>query len=283
MTGDVTEWIDADGGSTTLDVEWNVQGRGMPPMAFEEDRVPERPGSRLRAVRHGARDMTLNVWITAATSAALRTLLRSLIPKFDATRGDGRIRVTSELGDQREITCRYAGGLELAENLGSTSALQLQRAPIAFRAFAPYWTDVSDTTVTYTTGTPATFFPFFPLRLSSSEVFAQGTVTNGGDVQTWPVWTITGPGSAIVLRNQTSGKLLSLTITLGSSETLVIDTREGVKTVTKNDGSNLFSALSATSSLWPLLRGVNAVQVEMSGGTAATQVGLAYRPRYLTV
>jgi hypothetical protein len=283
VAGDVTEWIDADGGTTTLDVEWNVQGRGMPPTAFEEDRVPERSGSRLRAARHGSRDMTFNVWITAATSAALRTLLRSLIPKFDPTRGDGRIRVTSELGDQREITCRYAGGLELAENLGSTSALQLQRAPVAFRCFLPYWTDVSDTTVTYTTGVVSTFFPFFPLRLSSSEVFATGSVTNTGDVQTWPVWTITGPGSGIVLRNQTTGKLMSLTLTLGSSETLVIDTREGTKTVTKGDGSNQFSALSATSSLWPLLRGVNAVQVEMSGATAASRVGLAYRPRYLMV
>ncbi|MFI9817570.1 phage distal tail protein [Saccharothrix variisporea] len=283
MPGEVTEWIDADGTATTLEVEWDATGRGMPPIRFEEDRVPERAGSRLRAVRHDTREMTLPLWITGSSQSDLWTNLRALALKMDPTRGNGKIRVTSIAGDQREVTCRYAAGLELNERLGDTAGPLVQRAPVLFRVHDPYWYAVSDTTEPFTVGTTATFFPFFPLRLSSSEVYATGSITNPGDVETWPVWTITGPGSAIVLRNLTTGKSLSLSTTLGAGESVVIDTREGVKTVTHSSGANLFSSLSATSSLWPLARGVNAFQIEMSAATTASLVSLAYRPRYLMV
>jgi hypothetical protein len=283
MPGEVTQWIDADGTATALEVEWNATGRGMPPASFEEDRVPERAGSRLRAVRHGTREMTLPLWITGSSESDLWATLRALALTMDPTRGDGKLRVTSIVGDQREVTCRYAAGLELNERLGDTAGPLLQRAQVVFRVHDPYWYAVSDTTQSFTVGTPATFFPFFPLRLSSSEVYATGSITNAGDVETWPVWTITGPGSAIVLRNQTTGKSLSLSTTLGAGESVVIDTREGVKTVTHSSGANLFSSLSSTSSLWPLARGVNALQIEMSAATSASLVTLAYRPRYLMV
>lgn len=278
---EVTEWIDADGISSTLDVEWNATGRGMPPVEFEEDKVPERAGSRVRAVRHGTRDITLPLWITAASPADLRTALRALMLTMDPSRGDGKIRVTSELGDQREVTCRYLAGLELAESLGSTSGPLLQRVPVTFRAFDPYWYAVSDSTASFSTGAAATFFPFFPLRLSASEVFATGNITNVGDVSAWPVWTITGPGSNPVLRNLTTGKMILLTTSISTGEGIVIDTREGAKSITKTDGTNIFSTLYELSSLWPLQRGVNAVQVELTGSDSNSLVSVAYRPRYL--
>lgn len=283
MPDEVTEFIDPDGTSITLDVDWDASGRGMPPIEFEEDQVPERSGSRHRNTRHGVRELVLPLWVDADSSAALRTTLRSLMYTMDPVRGAGKIRVTSELGDQREVTCRYAAGLEMAEKLGDTSGPTLQRLPAVFRVFDPYWYAVADNTASFETGDTATFFPFFPLRLSSSEVFATGTITNEGDVYAWPVWTITGPGSVLVLRNLTTGKTLTLTATIGAGEQVVIDTREGAKTVTKNDGTNLFSGLSATSSLWSLQKGANALQIELTGATSASLVHLAYRPRYLMV
>ncbi|PWK81736.1 tail protein [Lentzea atacamensis] len=280
-----TQWVDADGATLDLDVDWDVQGRGMPPLMYETELVPEQPGERLRAVRHGAREFVLRLWITGASEAAMWTAVRDTISRMDPARGDGKIRVTTVVGDQREITCRVQSGLELSERLNDTSGPEVQRAAVVFRASDPYWYDLSDTVETWQLDPDsATWFPIFPLRLASSEVFTDATVTNTGDVEAWPVWTITGPGSSIILRNLTTGKLLSLgALALTSSQVVTIDTRPGKKTITLNDGTNLFSYRTADSSLWSLRRGANAVRIEMSSATAASSVQLARKHRYLGV
>jgi Phage tail protein len=275
-------WLDADGASTLLEVEWATEDRFAPPVLFDEEVVPEQPGARVRAVRHGVRTFVLPLWITAASEAGLRSTLRSLVAAMDPLRGPGRIRVSAPGGDQREITCFYQDGLNLKEVLGQNSGPLMQRAPVIFRAPDPYFYDISDTlSPDYTIGTPATFFPILPLRLTNSDVFADLTVVNSGDVQAWPVWTLIGPGSAITLRNLTTGKVLTLSVTLGAGESVTIDTRPGAKTVTKNDGSNLFGHLG-TSALWPLARGTNQIRMEMAGATTASLLRFARRHAYLT-
>lgn len=281
MAAEIFEWIDPDGTTTELDVEWDVDGRFMPPSRRVEEEVPLQAGSRVRSVRHGPRDLRMLCWFEAATEEALRTQLRALIRTMDPTRGDGRLRITAPAGDQRELTCRYVAGLEMPEQLGDTAGPGLQRAAVVLRATDPFWYDVATTSATYETGTPATFFPFFPLRLSASEVFADATLDNGGDVETWPVWTIVGPGSEIVLRNLTTGKALTLDHTLADGESVTIDTRPGSKTVLDQDGVSRFSSLTASSSLWPLERGSNSIRVEVTGATAATAVTVAFKKRYL--
>lgn len=286
-------WIDPDGAVTTLHttnpyaqtyfVPWNLSGRFVPPVHLEEDEVPEQDGSRLRAVKFDARQPVIPVWVQGSSEAVLRTNLRALVRAMNPKRGNGRLRITTELGDQRELVCRVVSGLEGAERIGDTRGSNAQFLPLTFKAWDPYWYDASDTVASFALGTPSSFFPFFPLRLSSSEVFADTTITNVGDTDTWPVWTVTGPGSALVLRNLTTGKMLTHSATLGVSETLTIDTRPGFKSARKNDGTNLFTGLGQTSSLWPLLGGMNAIRIELTGATSSSLVSLAYRPRYLMV
>lgn len=280
---ETVEWIDPDGTTTTLEVEWAAQGRFAPPSVFDEDGVPGQSGAVLRAVRHKVRDFVLPLWITAATESALRTAKRDLIASMDPIRGDGRIRVSTPVGDQREITCRVAAGLEMVERLGESSGPTLQRAPVLFRAHDPYWYALSDEVDTFELGSSGTasWFPIFPLRLASSEVFADATIINTGDVDVWPVWTITGPGDTIVLRNFTTGALTTLPVALAAGETATIDTRERFKLVTHSNGNNLFPLLG-DSSLWPLQRGSNVIRVEMASATSASSVRLARKPRYLT-
>lgn len=285
MTGveELVEWIDPDGVTTTLQVEWDVSGRFAPPIAMEEDGVPEQPGMRLRAVRHEARDFALPLYITADSQTELRTATRALVATMDPTRGDGRIRITGPGGDPREITCRYQGGLEMSERLGDTSGPEMQRAVAMFRAHDPYWYDTSETVDPFTIGAPSSWFPFFPLRLGASELYATVTIDNLGDVAAWPVWQIQGPGSDITLRNLTTGKSLSLAVNLGA-DAVTIDTRPGRKSVVRTiDGANLFGSLSLTSSLWPLQRGVNIVRVEMALATTDSAVQLSRKHAYLTV
>lgn len=281
-------WVDPDGVVTPLRVKFAVKGRFAPPPRFEEEGAPEQAGMRLRAARHGVREFVLPIHVTAATEAGLRSTLRTLTWAMDPTRGNGRIRVTSPLNDQREITCRVAAGLELDEIQGVTSLgldfLTDQLATVVFRAHDPYWYATTDTTSNYPfTGTSETFFPFFPLVLSASEGFADDVITNPGDLEAWPVWRITGPVSDVTVLNVTTGESLTVTVvSLGGAEVLTIDTRPASKTVTKQDGSNQFSKLTTTSVMWSLRRGANAIRVELGGAAAGSTVQLSYRPRYLS-
>lgn len=284
-------WIDPDGVSTTLHggtayfVSWNVSGRFSPQVRIEEEGVPSQDGMRLRELHHEARELTLPVWINSTSETDLRTKLRALTSALNPQRGDGLIRVTSPLGDQREIVCRAVAGLEGSERIGDTTGIYAQLLPIVFRAWEPFWQDASDIVAgPWTVGVaPGSFFPFFPLKLTSSEIFAAVSIDNTGDVEAWPVWTVAGPGSSITFQNLTTGNALMLDVTLLAGESATIDTRPGFKTVTKSDGTNLYPNLSATSSLWPLQRGVNSVQISMGGSTSATSVTMRRRHKYLAV
>lgn len=286
MAEEVLTWIDPYGIETGLNVQWDVDGRFSLPFDFQSDAVPGRQGEVFRSVKHGVRSITIPLWIgPCATDADLRTAMRELVYRLDPLRGDGLFRVQSPLGDQREMVCR-ASGVSMPESVGGTSLLHAQKAVVTFIAHNPYWQDTHDVALDFTVGTQPDFFPFFPLRLTSSEVFADTTLENDGDVEAWPVWTIKGPGSIIVLSNLTTEETLTLSnaggLVLASGEQCFIDTREGTKTITRQDGLNLFKYISNDSALWSLRAGANNVRLEMAGSSEPSQLKVVYRQRYLS-
>ena len=287
MASETMAWIAVDGTSTSLSDPFAVketQGRAGIFLArprFIEETVPLQPGSRLRSVTHDCREVDVPVVIRGTSAGDLRSRIRALMLSLDPTRGDGKLRITDTTGQQRELVCRYAGGLEGDEGTQNAWTTWL-RAAITFRAVDPFWYAVSPVVSSYAiTAAPATFFPFFPLRLAGATVFADTNVVNGGDTEAWPVWTITGPGITIILRNLTTVEVLEVDATLAAGEGLVIDTRPAHKTLTKNDGSSLFSSLAWGSALWSLIRGTNAVRLEMGSATSDSLITLSYYPRYL--
>lgn len=281
MSKEYIAWIEPNGtehdlsGSGNINVAIGPSGRFMPQFDLVEQEVPFVSGSRLRNVITKSREVDLPIEVSGLSTSDLRTQLRLIMNWFNPLKGDGALKVIAEDGTQRLLTCRYAGGLEIQE-----TGLSWLKTILVLKAFDPYWYDDNIIVQTFTTGLPATFFPFFPLRLSSSSVFADSSVTNIGDVETYPTWIVKGPGSAIYLRNLTTGELININYTLGVGETINIDTRRGKKTVVKGDGTNLYSYLSSDSSLWALQQGDNQIRIEMSGAAADSSVQLSYQNRY---
>ncbi|MFI7678568.1 phage distal tail protein [Actinophytocola sp. NPDC049390] len=287
---EVVSWVDADGEVTTLPVEWRARGRFMPKVIIQSDKVPGQAGSRPRQVRHDDHEFLLPLFWQAASDVALRTDLRDLIRKMNPANDDGtprygKVRVVSPVGDVREITCLYTAGLELDETVDDASGLTWQRAAVSFLAHDPYWYDASPVSspVWTITDTP-NFFPILPISLTASELVVAETITNAGDVQAWPVWTITGPGSLVKLSNLSTGQTLYFpSLSLGIGQFLTIDTRPGVKSVLLNDGTNAYSLLEPTSALWPLRSGANQVRLEMSGVDATdSSLQVTYYQRFLS-
>ncbi len=276
-------WVDPDSNETTLRVEHQTQGRFAPPSRFVADVSPMQPGSVVRNIRHESRRVVVPVIIEGTDPADLRSNIRDLNFALDPNRGKGTLKVTGPGGTQRITYAYLEDGMGLDESLDSTVGRTWQRASLQFFCEEPYWLDASPTssTIEYNT-TTATFFPFFPLRLLSSSVFGSTTIDNDGDVATWPRWTITGPGTAIYLKNLTTGKTLALDVTLAANESVVIDTTPGVRTITKNDGSSLFANQEADSILWPLARGSNSVQLEMSSADVGSSIAFTYERRWIS-
>ncbi|WP_035430856.1 phage distal tail protein [Bacillus sp. UNC322MFChir4.1] len=281
MANEVIVWIDAYGMEHILTNQADIaisigpSGRYMPPIEHIEDEVPFQAGSILREIKVKAREMDFPVEINGKTQMDIRNKLRELLRIFNPLKGDGKIKSISPDGSQREIVCRYKGGLEIKE-----SGRIWERFVLVLKAFDPFWYDTTTNVQTFSPGQPATFFPFLPLRLTSSSVFADVTINNLGDVETWPEWIVKGPGENIVLRNMTTGEITHLETSLEVGESLIINTMPYVKTVIKNDGTNLYSTLTDDSSLWALQDGQNSIRIEMSNTTNGSSVQLSYRNRY---
>lgn len=282
---DKISWIDPLGNEYPISEEhWQIDGmtgRFMPPVSFVEEEVPFQPGSQLREVRVKPREIDLPIYVEGTSEKELRSKLRHLLRLFNPLRGDGKFRITTTSGEQREIICRYSGGMEISEKKDSKIG-NLQKAVLVFRAFDPFWYDTNTIVETFRLNeSPGQFFPVPPVRLVSSTVFADITINNEGDVEAFPEWIISGPGEGIVLENLTTGETTELASSLGVGESITVNTKPYHKTVTRNDGRNLYVDLSEKSSLWALAEGVNNIRIQMSNATELSSVQLSYKNRYL--
>jgi len=269
-------WIDADGAALPLFDIRGIKGRMMPPIALSTFTVPLQAGTALRQIRHDARQVVVPILLERSSKIEFRVAIRTYALAFDPTRGVGILRVVAVDGAQRDLACRYVDGFGLEENWPAAAL-----ASLLFRADDPYWYDTIETQIDYTTASGSSFFPIFPLRLAASEVFTDAVILNDGHVATFPVWELSGPGAALVLRNFTTGKLLNLDVSFDAGETVTIDTRPGHSAVVDGGGNNLFPDLSDESSLWPLVRGSNVVRAEMAGASPASRISVRFKRRWL--
>jgi hypothetical protein len=283
MAADKVSWISADGTEYPISdnhlIMAGSDGRFMPPVDFVEEDIPFQHGSQLREVLVRPREVDLPIYVDGTSEIDLRNQLRTLLRVLNPLKGNGKLRITGPDGSQRELTCRYKGGMEISEK-GNSKIGNLQAVVLVLRAFDPFWYDTITKVETFTINQQATsFFPIFPLRLSSSTVFADFTVDNSGDVETWPEWIIKGPGENIYLRNLTTGETLRLNTSLGLGESIRIDTKPFSKTVIKGNNENLFYTIE-NSTLWALQEGFNSIRLEMSNATSDSSIQLSYKNRY---
>jgi hypothetical protein len=285
---DLLSWIDPNGIETPLNGENEYlalvgrQGFFAPPTDLIVDAIPLQPGEREKYVQVRANEVRVPILIQSDTEANLLIARRALRRSLNPSRGLGILRSTAPDGSVRDLSCRLVDGLRGDESDGARGPGWCM-AGLIFHAADPYWYDKDDTLQTFAmSGSPVLFFdpPFFPLKMALSGIASDFTVDNTSDVECWPIWVITGPGSAMVLTNNTTDEALTLTMALSAGQVLTIDTRPGKKTVRREDGSNQFSAIDPTSSLWSLQPGNNTISLSLTGTTGASQLQLRYKQRY---
>lgn len=259
------------------------RGLWVPEFELSVDQRPFDVGGDLK--RANARDRVVDfpLYIMGTTELQIHERTRALIRWINAVDGDSYLKVTAPDGAERRLKCR--GTVEVSESQDARFTKNGQMVVATLTCPNPYWEDAEPVEAEYTSGgSTVTWFghPWFPLRLSSSTVIDTPIIDNDGDIETYPQWTITGPGANPTLRNLTTGKVLALSTTIAAGRQVLIDTGGGAKSISDGLGSNLYGDRSAESSLWPLVRGVQTIQVELEGASAASSVLMSYRRRYMS-
>lgn len=270
------EWRSSAGETIRFVTRTEAEQRFMPPVTIHTIRVPQAQGGRFRQARHDERLVTLPVVVPGA--AAGRSETRRWAKALDPLKGEGTLTVVQGAYAGRQLVCAYEAGLDSWAEEGYA---QLGLTTLAFRAADPYWQDATESSLLATiSSTAVTWFPFLPLILGSSDVFAVATITNSGDVDAWPIITTTGPGTDLNVTNQTTGLSWHFTGSIAAGSQLVVDHRPGHKSA-RLDGVNVFGRLDDASVLWPLAPGPNRISIGFASGTAVSSVAFTWRNRWL--
>ncbi len=263
---------------------WSTRARDglwSPAYQINSSEYPQQPGSVFNFIKTKERVINLQVEVRSDTHAGLLTALRDLTYRMNPENGIGYVEISTDGGISRRLNCRANGLTKVSERERTATVL------LSWLANDPYWYSTTQISASYSQGAIAAFFPIFPISLGSSSTFADDTVVVEGDVETWPLWTITGAASDIYIENETTEKVIDLTgLTVPEYDWLAIDTRPGAKSLLMSGShgivTDVIEYLSLTSSLFPLVKGSNSILMRISSPTAGTQVTLDYTPRYLS-
>lgn len=267
-----------------------AKGLDAPPFQIHYDEMPALDGAYSRHSRATSREIFLPLFLEAATRAGLMELKRSLLASFNPAYGEGKLVVTEPDETARFISVQYVSGAEGDEGV-SQSGVRWLKYGVVLRAFDPYWYSGSTELIEFTPGALnlKKFFgePFLGLALNSTQTInGVSEVSITGDVDTWPIWYVSGPGGPLSFtrRMDDAAELtFELAVTLNAGDQVVIDTRPGRKSViNETTGENLWNLLGPNPQLWPIAPGVNEVQINMGAAGAESAVTMTYTPRYIS-
>lgn len=287
-------WTDAAGAVTNLGgvTAWGAgnyvvpdgsDGLLAPSYEFTEQQYAGLDGDTPQQIVAAARQAVLGMRFVASDPVELRNRLRALAHTLRPKAGMGVLSAVGDDGTTRTLPCFYRGGLDKGVQTGT-----LYRCALQFYAPSPWWRG-NPLTVSWGLAGATAFFPIFPLVLSQSTISGQVTVDlSDTDAQTFPVWTVTGPGSQLTLSNtyqgvQPDGTVATVTQSLvlapsggiGDGVNVTIDTRQGRQRVVRGDGLNLFGSLSSDPNLFGLVDGVNTVTAVLTNAGANSRISLA--------
>jgi hypothetical protein len=270
-------WIDPSGAVTALSdgatiyvLADGTSGELAPEYTFASQQFAGVDGALLQQITANPRTVTLAVDMLAADEPTLRGRVRGLAHTLRPRAGAGTLQAAADDGTTRTLPCYYSKGLEA----GVYRANRF-RAALEFWAPSPWWRG-TPLTYTYSLAAPTAFFPIPPVSLSATSISGAATFDlSDTDSPTYPLWTVTGPGSQLTLTNNTSGLSLVLNAAIGDGRTVTIDTRPGFQSVKRDDGSNLFGSLGSDPALWPLLDGVNVVTATLTNAGANSRIALS--------
>ena len=303
ICADTTYNLTTQGNAGRFNLLLSTKGHFGGPVKFISDQVPYLIGEELRDQLFPPNEVIMPLAIMGSSSAdvlrSIHALRRSLDPRADV-----QIKVTNDLGETRILTCRYESGFENAvddEHRGPN----MIKIPLKFMAFDPLW--YGDDNVVFDMSMELPTQKFFSSegvawftepggmvggwRIENFGLTDRGQtldIYNPGDVDAYPIWAVKGPGSQPSFQNITTGNSLRIDYSLDDGEVMTIDTREGHRTISSSNGTNLRPYLDdAWRSLWTLAPGNNEIIIDLAlpinqslFSLGATEITMTATPAY---
>ncbi|MFD5041956.1 phage tail protein [Streptomyces sp. NPDC058377] len=280
-----TRWPMTDTSANWYALADGVSGLGAAPYTLTSDPHP-RGGARLRHAQAQPRTIVWPVLVKGRDHTEFQEWWRALARAFTRTlrEGPGLLEVALPDGRIRQIEVHYSEGWDGRGQ--AATGITWDSAVVTLWCEDPYWVSTTPVAVHRETGAQVDYLVPYP-SVSSSQVLGETTVMNPGDVDVWPVWTVTGPASAITFTREDTGDAFTLTMAdtvhgdLLAGETVTISTDP--PRVRSDSGENLIGGLDWPGAvLWSLPPGDTLVTFQLDGAEAGSAVDLTFYPRYET-
>lgn len=278
----------------------SVDGIGLGPVRRLTERGPFQIGVRDVGYRFDERLLSLvlvsNSDSKADADAARDDLFWQLRPGDDAI----TLQCTRDDAELRQLLVHAVNVVDAADNQGERIGA-LQRYALQFMAAFPFWRHptpgywlVLGATDPESGGTDPTQTAGYevPTEVPTITVESSGLdyvfpVQYSGTADSYPLITIYGPASGVVIENETAVTTLSLpALTIADGEYVEIDLSFDAKTVIDDGGGNQIAELSAGSDIvsWRLVPGTNSVRFTVgSAATANTGLKVVYTINYVSL
>lgn len=268
---------------------WEGRGRkGYHGATYQHYRneSPAVAGAFWVGVRALPRELFLPIVIRDTDRNAFLAKRRKLAAAISPVKGACILSTAWPDGSVRRIVARYVDGLDAGEQGPGAYGITVMKYGLRFIADEPYFYSDRENTVWSLSPATRTELPIPGtdglFEVVSSPLLAGGvTISNPGDVESFPEWTFSGPFTRIVAENTT----LDLTWTIEhtaatTTDKLFLNTSPGESALVDGAGTNMWTKLVDGYQLWPLAAGDNTINISLDGPTTGSSATLSYRPRY---
>jgi phage-related protein len=256
LTGGNGETVTLGDDASTYDYILNtgVAGLAIPPVNVRVDEAIGDGGYYVSS-RRLPRDIDLPITILGDSREDVETKFIALAKLLSDRSGATRIMATYPDTSEWYIDGYYISGGNVT--YGTSASKYFAKLEIAFRCPNPYWT--KNVVIQYV----------FPTIGSKS-------IVNSGDINSYPVWTLTGPMANITFTSPT-GETWTYLSSIAAGAIVIVDTDS--KTVKDPAGVSKYSGLGNTPNLFALPAGTNSVNI--TGGTfgAGASIEVTFSPR----
>lgn len=261
-------------------------GAGLPSIRVSEESKSQQDGSIATGYKFGSRTFGWSGRISGATNEAYVAVRRALMLALNMQNKpvEGMPMVFTLINDD-ELTLRnvriIADNFDYAQ---SEPSIVWNRYQVTFRAAFPFFEGTeSDVTQSKTEIDAGVVVPApVPAPLAGLLDVLTATdpqiLTNAGNANAYPVYTITGPGTGFTISNLTTNKEMYINETLLAGDTISIDT--WTQDVTKN-GSSIVDKISG--SFLVIQPGANGLAFGVGSGDSAltTTLQTVFKDTYI--
>lgn len=259
---------------------------GMPEVELFSQRTPFQDGEQYLGSRFKSRKIIVGIYLYPGNRDMLYQKHQEVLAALNPQKGKGILKWVLNDGTTRYIDVYFSGGLTY--NTDAQHAFMRQVDVIELTAMNPFWYNPLKRTEAFSMVQSSSFLlPMtLPFILPSSGIVVQQSVENRGDINASPIITVVGPGSNPIVRNVTTGEVTDINLSIAAGESIVIDTRFGVKSVVYNQPggqSSVIGYMSSSSVFVGMLPGVNTIQCSMNNTTTDSRFEIEWYDYYLGV